>query len=80
MTLEFFDPKAAFGSRLKALRVSRTLTQEGLAEKAGLDRTYVSSCERGKRNVSLQNIYRLSDALGVSPKDLIPDPFELQGL
>jgi len=76
--LNEFDPKLAFGNRLRSLRKSSNLTQEELAEKASLDRTYISSCERGNRNVSLENIYRLSQALGVSPKDLLPDMNEFR--
>jgi transcriptional regulator with XRE-family HTH domain len=68
------DPKAAFGRRLRELRLAGGLSQEALADAAGLDRTYVSSCERGKRNVSLQNIYRLARALGVPPEDLLKGP------
>ncbi len=41
---------------------------------AHLDRTYVSSCERGKRNIGLVNIYRLAAALGFSPSELIKAP------
>ena len=74
-----FNPRIRFGARLRDLRLSKGLTQEALAAKAELDRTYISSCERGKRNVTLESIYRLSDALGVSPKDLIPDQYELEG-
>lgn len=74
-----FDPKTRFGQRLRDIRISKNLTQENLAAKAGLDRTYVSSCERGKRNVTLEVVYKLSDALGVSPKELVPDQYELEG-
>lgn len=60
----------AFGSRVRALRESNGLSQEALAEKAGLHRTYVGSVERGERNVSLENICALAAALGVRPADL----------
>jgi transcriptional regulator with XRE-family HTH domain len=62
--------KCKFGQRLRALRERMGVSQETLAEKAGLDRTYISSIERGKRNVSLENIARLSTALKVEIKDL----------
>ena len=65
------DPKVAFGRRLRELRVARRLSQEQLGEMAGLDRTYISGCERGNRNISIENIYRLSSALGVSPAELL---------
>jgi transcriptional regulator with XRE-family HTH domain len=47
------------------------LSQEELAELAGLHRTYISSLELGKRNVSLINIHALAKALGVSPDKLL---------
>lgn len=79
MVYEKFDVQVRFGQRLRALRLAKGFTQEDLAVRADIDRTYVSSCERGKRNVTLDVLYRLSDALAVSPKDLVPDPMELDG-
>ncbi len=64
------DPRRDFGLRLRALRLGRDLSQEQLAELAGLHPTYVSGIERGRRNVSLLNIHRLADALGVAPAAL----------
>lgn len=61
-----------FGVRLREVRQRVGISQEVLAEKAGLHRTYVSSVERGERNISLQNIERLALALGVQLKDLMP--------
>ena len=46
----------AFGAKLKEQRLKKEWSQEELAAVAGLDRTYVSSCERGQRNISLLNI------------------------
>lgn len=66
--------KHTFGLRLRELRRARGLSQEALAERAALDRTYVSSCERGHRNISLANIYRLAAALGVEPSELLKQP------
>jgi transcriptional regulator with XRE-family HTH domain len=59
-----------FGSRVRRARVAAGLSQEALAARSGLHRTYVGSVERGERNVSLENIYRLADALGVDVRDL----------
>jgi len=46
------------------------MSQERLAERAGLHRTYIGAIERGERNVSLKNIARIAKALGVQAKDL----------
>lgn len=62
--------RRVFGERIRALRQERGLSQERLAELAGVHRTYLSSLERGERNVSLDNIYAIADALGVPPADL----------
>lgn len=59
-------PLREFGVVLRALRNERGISQEKLAELAGLDRTYVWGIERGRRNVSLVNIHRLALALDVS--------------
>lgn len=58
------DVQVRFGQRLAQLRRERGLSQEELAFRAGLHRTYVSSAERGQRNVSLVNIEKLCTALG----------------
>lgn len=65
------DPRVVFGRRLREVRRARGVSQEALAFDAGLDRTYVSSCERGHRNISIVNIYRLATALGVDPSELV---------
>ena len=65
------DPLPGFATRLRALRLERGLSQEALADLAQLDRTYVSSCEAGRRNVTLRTICRLSAALQVDPGVLV---------
>ncbi len=62
-----------FGQQIKTLRKARNLTQEELAERCSLDRTYISGIERGIRNVSLRNIEVLAQALGVSMAALFTD-------
>lgn len=79
MNKKVFDPKSSVGARLRAVRKAKGLTQECLADAASIDRTYISGCERGKRNITIEVLYRLSDALDVSPKDLVPDKYELAG-
>ena len=65
------DPLLGFAARLRTLRLERGLSQEALAAIAGLDRTYVSSCEAGRRNVTLRTICRLAAALQVDPGVLV---------
>ena len=65
------DIQKRFGNRLRQLRKQKDLSQEQLAEKANLHRTYISDIERGARNVSLQNIEKLAKALQTSPNKLL---------
>lgn len=65
--------RAEFGRRVRLLRVARGMSQDALANAAGLHRTYVSSLERGQRNVGIDNVYALADALGVAPSELFHD-------
>jgi len=58
------DIRAVFGERVRELRHAAGLSQEQLADRSGLHRTYVGSVERGERNISLRNIQRLAVALG----------------
>jgi len=60
------DVKVAFGSSLRVFRKRQGISQEELATRAGLHRTYVCDIERGCRNVSLESVQRLSQALKVS--------------
>jgi transcriptional regulator with XRE-family HTH domain len=59
------------GENLKRLRQIKGLSQERLAELAGLHRTYVGGVERGERNISLLNLVRLSRVLEVSITELV---------
>lgn len=60
-----------FGAQLREARQQKGWSQEKLALEAGVDRTYVSSIERGRRNLSLLNIVKLADVLGISPSLLV---------
>jgi len=62
--------KEAFGHRVRKLRTSRCLSQESLALACDLDRTYIGGIERGERNVSLVNIQKIADALGLPVREL----------
>jgi transcriptional regulator with XRE-family HTH domain len=55
-----------FGSAVKTARLEKGLSQEQLAAKSGLDRTYISGVERGARNPSLKSAQRIANALGKS--------------
>lgn len=65
--------RIAFGKIIREKRLALALSQEKLAEKADLHTNYVGSVERGERNIALENIFALANALGCSPKDLMPD-------
>lgn len=58
-----------FGKRVKEIRQAKGVTQEELSAKAQLHRTYISSVELGKRNISLLNIEKLAKALGCDVSD-----------
>jgi transcriptional regulator with XRE-family HTH domain len=58
------DPKRTFGARVRVLRTKKGWSQERLAAEAQLDRTYVGGIERGERNPSLVNIYRIVKVKG----------------
>jgi transcriptional regulator with XRE-family HTH domain len=61
--------KEKFGNKLKELRIARGLSQEKLALLADLDRTYIPSIEKGKRNVSITVLEKLAKALDINIKD-----------
>jgi len=65
------DIRKKFGRRLKKIRKELKLSQEELAKKSDLHRTYIGSIERGDQNISLENVYKLAIALKMSLKDLV---------
>ena len=65
------DIRIIFGDHLKKLRRTQNISQEELAFRSGLHRTYISSVERGERNISLVNIAKLAKALGIGPDKLL---------
>ena len=62
-----------FGVNVKYYRQAIGLSQEAFAVKCGLHRTYISAIERFRRSISLENIQRIADALGVEPYLLFID-------
>ncbi|MFZ3065462.1 MAG: helix-turn-helix transcriptional regulator [Nitrospirota bacterium] len=65
--------KKRFGLNLKNLREQKGWSQEKLAEKSGLHRTYISGLERGIRNPTIDILQEVANALGVTPSDLLKD-------
>ena len=65
------DVRAAFGKRVREFREELGVSQEELADRVGLDRTYISAVERGKYNVSLINICKLALVLKKQPSELL---------
>jgi transcriptional regulator with XRE-family HTH domain len=66
-------PRELFAANLRALRRAKEISQEELADAADLSRAYVSSVERGERNISIDNIGKLAVALHTTPMALL-DP------
>lgn len=66
--------RQTFGVNLRSHREELRLSQEDLAEKADLHRTYIGSVERGERNVSIDNMERLAAAVGCTIAELLADP------
>lgn len=59
-----------FGEKIREVRLRNNLSQEKLAEKANLHRTYIGMIERGEKNITLLNIIKISKALDVKPIEL----------
>lgn len=62
-----------FGEKVRQLRKQKGWSQEYLALKCNLHRTYIGAIERGEKNVSLRNIQKLANTLGVSIRDFFDD-------
>ena len=61
------------GAAVRARRVARALSQEALADAAGIDRSHMGKIERGERNVTFLNIVRIANAVQCKPSDLLLD-------
>jgi transcriptional regulator with XRE-family HTH domain len=68
-----------FGVRVRELRLAKELSQEKLANIAEIDRTYMTSLENGRRNVSIQNIEKIIAALGTSMSEFFDSPLFQNG-
>jgi transcriptional regulator with XRE-family HTH domain len=69
-TLSELDLRKRLAANLRTLRGAQGLSQESLADAAGIHRTFVSQVERELKNVSLDSIRKLANALGVDPVEL----------
>ena len=69
--------ESQFGARVREKRKELGLSQEVLASRAGLHRTYIGSVERGERNISLRNIFQFARALHCKASELVD--FEYTG-
>lgn len=67
------DALKVFAANLKKYRKERGLSQEAFPEKVGLHRTYISALEREKRNISIDNIQKIADALEIDTYKLLVD-------
>lgn len=67
------DILVRFGSRVREKRKQLGLSQEELADKAGLHRTYIGMIERAEKNITLRNIAKISAALGTPIGELVDD-------
>lgn len=65
------DPRKIVAANVRYYRIEMGVSQEELARRAGLDRTYVSGIERGVRNPTVLTLQKLADVLKVSPADLL---------
>ena len=66
--------KVKVGQRIKELRNQLGISQEALANKAEIDRTYVTDVENGRRNISIENLEKLVSALQVEFKEFFDSP------
>ena len=65
------DRMIAFGKRVREARRSKGISQERLAEMAGIDRSYMGNIERGEKNITLKKAYEICDALDIEIQDLV---------
>ena len=61
--------KEKLGSRIRELRIRENLSQEKFALMIDMDRTYLASVENGKRNISLENIYKIANGFHITMED-----------
>ena len=62
-----------FGQKVREERIKLKLSQEGLASRAGVHRTYIGMIERAEKNITLENIEKICKALGLNVRDFFTD-------
>lgn len=72
--------RAAYGKAIRKIRQNKKISQEELAGLCGLHRTYISDIELGKRNVSLENIDKISHALQVKKSEIFMEVERYEGI
>lgn len=77
MTKRFLGLNYIVASNLKRLRKKLGMSQEDLADKCGLHRTYLGAIERSERNITLQTLEKLAESLEISPLDLLTEDFHV---
>lgn len=71
MTVKFYKAQENLGQKIKSFRLKDNITQEDLAYKAGIERSYMGKIERGEGNPSFKKIVDIANALGINPRELI---------
>lgn len=72
--------RAAYGKAIRSIRQNKKISQEELAERCGLHRTYISDVELGKRNVSLENIDKIARALQIKKSEVFIEVEHYEGI
>ena len=67
------DPRPALGRAIRSARLKLGISQEELAHRAGLDRSYMGQVERGQVNISILSLARIAEAVGVRLRQLVKD-------
>ncbi len=74
------DPSEAFGEALREVRSEKGLSQEAAAQACELDRSYYGALERAVKSPTLKTIWKIADALGVPPSELLKRAERLHSL